>query len=266
MKKLRFVSTFGVVVVLLLVVATSAYGGQAKVDVCHITGTYDFEDGLGEVPIGHVITIADPAYDSHIAHGDPEVHIFRTLLDGSEVCTAEVETPDTKTVFATSGRWPGNLGGLAGADAKCQDAADASPLVPEGTYLAWLSTDGEGNSPATGRFTESTVPYVRVDGVVVADGWADLTDGSLQATINVDENGDVLPTSSENDYYAWTGTDADGTYAGLGAECDCVDWTSIIDVDPVAFGAVRKVDFNWTAQNYRIDDCGHTFHLYCFQQ
>jgi VCBS repeat-containing protein len=88
MKTSRFFWTFGLLTVLLVALTSPASGGQEKVDVCHITGTYDF--GQGEVPIGHVISIADPAYETHIAHGDPEVWELRTLPDGSEVCTATV--------------------------------------------------------------------------------------------------------------------------------------------------------------------------------
>ena len=57
-----------------------------KIDVCHITGTYDFGDGHGTLPYGHVINIADPAYPAHIEHGDPVDWTTDTLADGTEVC------------------------------------------------------------------------------------------------------------------------------------------------------------------------------------
>ncbi len=44
-----------------------------------------------------------------------------------------------KTVFVTSISFKGNLGGLAGADDKCQAQVDGpGSVVPSGTYLAWL--------------------------------------------------------------------------------------------------------------------------------
>ena len=44
-----------------------------------------------------------------------------------------------KTVFVTSVSFKGNLGGLTGADDKCQaQADDGASIVPSGTYLAWL--------------------------------------------------------------------------------------------------------------------------------
>jgi hypothetical protein len=45
-----------------------------------------------------------------------------------------------KTVFVTSAKFKSNLGGLTGADEKCQTEADGpASIVPSGTYLAWLS-------------------------------------------------------------------------------------------------------------------------------
>ncbi len=62
-----------------------------------------------------------------------------------------------KTVFVTSASFLSNMGGLAGADAKCQAEADGpASIVPTGTYLPWLS-DGT-DSPDT-RFSKSAHPY-----------------------------------------------------------------------------------------------------------
>lgn len=68
----------------LLPAPPAAIAGQAKVDVCHITGVYDF--GPGAVPIGHVITVAEPAYPAHRNHGDPEQWVLTNLPDGKTVC------------------------------------------------------------------------------------------------------------------------------------------------------------------------------------
>ncbi len=44
-----------------------------------------------------------------------------------------------KTVFLTIASFNGNLGGLTGADEKCQAEADGpASIVPSGAYLAWL--------------------------------------------------------------------------------------------------------------------------------
>jgi hypothetical protein len=68
--------------------------------------------------------------------------------------------PPVKRVFVTSTVYTGNLGGSAGADDKCQERADAAGLG--GTFKAWLSATGTGNS-AFDRLSHASVPYVRVD-------------------------------------------------------------------------------------------------------
>ena len=109
-----------------------------------------------------------------------------------------------KTIFVTSVSFKGNLGGLKGADAKCQaQADDPASIVPSGTYLAWLS-DGT-DSPNT-RFTKSSHPYLLPDGTKIAENYTDLTDGSIQHFINIDPTG---KTVGHNPF--WTGTNQDGT-------------------------------------------------------
>nr|MBA3500495.1 hypothetical protein [Deltaproteobacteria bacterium] len=97
------------------------------------------------------------------------------MCAGTNVCIAP------KRVFLTAGQFSGaQIGGLTGADAKCQAEAMAANLT--GTYKAWLS-DITG-SPST-RFTKSTiVPYVRTDGFLLAQSFDDLTDGTIAGPIN----------------------------------------------------------------------------------
>lgn len=82
MKKL--LTTLCLCTLLLWSASPVAIAGQAKIDVCHITGVYDF--GHGAVPIGHVITVAEPAYPAHRAHGDPEQWVLTNLPNGKTVC------------------------------------------------------------------------------------------------------------------------------------------------------------------------------------
>ena len=103
----------------------------------------------------------------------------------------------TRLVFASSQSYRGNLGGLAGADAKCPARADAAGLP--GTYRAWLSTATES---AGGRMTPSTLPYVLVNGVRVAANFADLVDGTLENPISVTEKG----VSVSSFLIVWTAT------------------------------------------------------------
>jgi hypothetical protein len=255
MKTTRILLTVSMVVILLLTVATSAFGGQPKVDVCHITGTYDF--GGGPVEVGHVINIADPAYDKHIAHGDPEVWNVVTLDDGSEVCTAGSAE---KTVFVTVG--PSGVGyqgykllGLTGADAKCQARATAASL--DGTYKAWLSSAAVN---ASDRLSHSTGPYVLTNGTKVADDWADLIDSDdLYAAINVDEFGGSRST------YVWTATNPDGTYAGNPSIKDCGGWSSTGSGQAAWVGDSGSPGSSWTNSGSSAP-CTAFNALYCFEQ
>ncbi|MEZ4868032.1 MAG: hypothetical protein R3C14_42280 [Caldilineaceae bacterium] len=80
----KLLTILSLCILFLLPTTPAAMAGQAKVDVCHITGAYDF--GHGAVPVGHVITVAEPAYPAHRAHGDPEQWVLTNLPDGKTVC------------------------------------------------------------------------------------------------------------------------------------------------------------------------------------
>ncbi len=164
-------------------------------------------------------------------------------------------TCPTKTVFATSTAQNGNLGGMTGADALCQSLANAASL--EGTYLAWLS-DSTG-SPIT-RFTQATVPYVRVDGTVIADDWADLTDGDIQAPINIDETGAIVSGN------AWSNTDPDGSKTAK--DISCADWTRTFFVPGAPetgfVGNTIQTNGTWTLDVIGL--CPGAARLYCFEQ
>jgi hypothetical protein len=157
----------------------------------------------------------------------------------------------TKTVFVTSATYDGNLGGLDGGHAKCQAAADAAGLP--GTFRAWLSDDTL--SPATDPGFTKILPYHRTDGVRIADDWTDLTDGSLAASISVDELGQNVST------VVWTGTFASGLVLGTPFQ-RCLDWTTT--ATPGFVGSTSSVDGNWT--NAASVICTTEARLYCFEQ
>ena len=90
-----------------------------------------------------------------------------------------------KVVFMTSAIYTGNLGGVSGADQKCQDAATSANLT--GTCKAWVA---DATSQPIDTFTKSSVPYVLLDGNYVVDNWDQMA-ASLTPhnAIDVDENG-----------------------------------------------------------------------------
>lgn len=125
------------------------------------------------------------------------------------------------TIFVTSKGYNGNLGGLDGADAKCQTLAMTAKLP--GTFLAWL---GAPLAPED-RMYHAPTPYVRTDGVMVAKNWADLTDGTLTAPIDRNELGGMvpmLPGNCANYPPVYTNAGPDGSINDPNTSCS--DWTT----------------------------------------
>jgi hypothetical protein len=162
-----------------------------------------------------------------------------------------------KTVFVTSMSFNANLGGLTGADDKCQAQADGpASIVPSGTYLAWLS-DGT-DSPDT-RFTKSSHPYLLPDGTKIAEDYSDLTDGLILHPINIDPTGKTLGGIQK----FWTGTSADGTTAPKSVTC-----TGWKDPLPYHYGMHGQTDLTTSSWStiHANDSCRTSSRLLCFQQ
>lgn len=202
------------------------------------------------LPGGRSCAPADINKDGSINQTDADC--LRSVYFQTCAATPSPTPQAAKRVFVTSTTYNGNLGGLAGADSKCQARADTANLG--GTWKAWLS-DGTG-SPSS-RFVQSNQAYKRMDGVTIANNWADLTDGSLKNPINVTELGTTL------NWMTWSNTTSFGLLLG-GNSCD--RWSQAIR----GFGAVgvsSAVDKNWTFDiSLEATSCDSTLPLYCFEQ
>jgi cysteine-rich repeat protein len=182
-------------------------------------------------------------------------------FDGcSPGCTWEV-----RVAFVTSTMYTGNVGGIVGADAICNMHAQQANLP--GTYMAWISTNLAGQNPAT-RFTQSAVPYYMPNFMKIADNWADLTDGTLDNAISVDQNGNASPVTTDNSCgstrIARTGTAANGTApVGLGR---CNNFTSSSNGGQGTPGVTVNVDATWTNCAQAGPVCSILMPIYCFQQ
>ena len=180
------------------------------------------------------------------------------VLDG-DGCSATC-TRETLFVFVTSQTFQGNLlpsqdnkTGLALADAHCQALAAKASLP--GSYRAWLSDGAIG--PATRFGVPSAYPgaFTRTDGVVIAEGWPDLLDGTLAAPIDRDESGAALTNA-----LVWTNTKVNGTPAVVQ---HCMDWTSNSVMHKGQSGYNAAMDASWT--NFEPNSCTNSSRLYCFQ-
>jgi hypothetical protein len=170
-----------------------------------------------------------------------------------------------RRVFLSSTSYAPNFGSATKADDSCQRAADAAKLG--GMWKAWMSD--ATSSPST-RFTKGMGEYRRIDGMKVADNYADLTDGTLQNPINVTETGHIPDSSILS--YVYTGTMADGTpvmlaptdpNAVLGATCQ--NWTTSLAAAWGAYGTYTTVAASWSYANARLP-CTSNFPIYCVEQ
>lgn len=190
---------------------------------------------------------------------------------GSPACVSGMCQEDPKLVFVTSQTFSGALGGLAGADAKCQAAASSAGLT--GTFKAWLS-DGTG-SPST-RFSKQGGPYKLLNGIPIAASWNELITNGPITNINVTERGGTPPVAKpptgladvcggEVNKLVWSSTTRSGTAQ---TEPPCANWTS---TSAGKTGLGRWDDTKYWSAYCRVttdstNRCASTAPLYCFQQ
>lgn len=157
------------------------------------------------------------------------------------VCSGVVACSDSKdsstTPSATAGprffvtsttSVTGNLGGLSGADARCQNLASGVGLGSK-TWRAYLSAERDATGARVdARSRIGQGPWSNVNGVVVATDLNDLHSRKGDAATFVDERGQRIngqwtgsPSPVQHDIL--TGSNADGT---LMVGFTCADWTS----------------------------------------
>jgi hypothetical protein len=151
--------------------------------------------------------------------------------------------------------WPGANGatGLAAGDAVCRSEAQANGLAFAERFRAWLS---DADTDARDRFTFDG-PWVRLDGVRVADNLADLTDGSLQTSISLQADGIYLVGLAP-----FTGTLASGQVG----ESHCLGWTSSAPDQVGIRGRQNAVQEHWTRHLFfgaAGAPCNFSGRLYC---
>jgi hypothetical protein len=172
-----------------------------------------------------------------------------------------------KTVFVTSTLYTGNLGGLAGADAKCQERARVGGL--SGEFKAWLSDSAISSAS---RLKHANAPYVLVDGTVLAKDWAELTSGELRVPIQFTElvQWPVRTPSPPGcaEYMVWTNTKEDGTIASKDRSCsNWTDGSSPPSPDKGAVWGQAEREDRWSSQcNTEYAGCNGSYPLFCIEQ
>ncbi|HVH45384.1 MAG TPA: DUF1554 domain-containing protein [Labilithrix sp.] len=190
----------------------------------------------------------------------PDTTIRPSKPDASDAATREAG-PGTKLVFVTTSRWNGSLGGLAGADALCKQAA-AEAGLGSSDWRAWLSTKSVN---ATSRITHDG-PYVLLDGRVVVSNKAQLASGAINVAIDITEQG--IPADKGTEYARiWTGTHRDGTAVPPDM---CDDWTSSGSLEFGIMGSLLSAKAAWTRASGVVQTdggwgCQTKGRLYCFE-
>jgi uncharacterized protein DUF1554 len=139
-------------------------------------------------------------------------------------------TGTTMSFFVSSTKSvTGNLGGLSGADQRCQGLAAAAGFASK-TWRAYLSAERD---PATGQPVDArsrigTGPWFNANGVMVARDVAELHARTGDATLFVDERNQMIPgqwagSPRPVEHDILTGSTADGR---LIPGMTCNDWTS----------------------------------------
>jgi hypothetical protein len=171
-------------------------------------------------------------------------------------------------VFVTSTTYDGNLGGIAGADAKCQARADAASLG--GTWKAMIS---DGSTNASSRILNRTKPVFTISGKLAwnpsqqvilggdtnpANGYGSLPFGGagiVGSAINITELG-TAPAA----YVVWAATNTNGLVQGTS---HCSNWTSNSSGISGYYGNASATNATWISQN--VSPCNNSYRLYCLE-
>lgn len=164
-----------------------------------------------------------------------------------------------KKAFVTSVQGRGDLNtdwgghssqnGIAAGDEICQSLAATAGLANASAFKAWLS---DATTNAADRLS-SDGPWVRIDGIKIAENKADLIDGQLLEPLNVTETGEYV-----GNFGGYTGTDDSGN--GTGDQCD--NWTDATGAFNGTVGGINGIDL-WS--NSFAPNCSGTFRIYCFE-
>ena len=237
--------------------------------------TYEFSSDLDGVLYSDVIPDNGNISLSESNLSENMHQISLSILDQENVVCEdsifiEIDPPYGKLVFVSSQRHLGDFGGAIGADSFCQNLASIAGL--SGTFKAWLSESTYISSPA-GRFIQSSIPYTLVNGTRIANDWSDLTDGSIQNPINIDEYGNASIAAMVFSFTQIDGSPGlfeSSTSSCYGDDCNCNNWTNPNEQgSPPPGSAVGQTSIttdDWTDYSFG-NFCGPSgYPVYCFEQ
>jgi len=171
---------------------------------------------------------------------------------------------EAKLVFLSSVAYMGGkLNGADGAHEKCQELAADAGIDNALNFKAWISDAVFTPANMDMGFTKTAgTPYVRPDGVRIADDWNDLILNGPDIGILVTEKGVAMPSEG-----VWTGTGPNGALAEDTLTCQGWKSPNAADKGHTGFSGVNmpwvKVE-HWTS--FSVFNCLTEFPIYCFEQ
>ncbi|MDQ2635430.1 MAG: hypothetical protein M3Y83_00965 [Actinomycetota bacterium] len=171
-----------------------------------------------------------------------------------------------RLVFLTSESFTGNLGGLAGADKRCNELAAASLLT--GAFRAWLLVDGQTLATRFPEFHGEPTPwnFMSMGNDLLAKNFQQLVSQGPAGPLAYTEKGEALVERP-----VWTNI----TAAGLAAGGDCGQWTKEAGTalignsgfvpDEGAEAETWHQQRQWTDLSGIKAFCNWSYHLYCIQ-
>jgi hypothetical protein len=184
---------------------------------------------------------------------------FQSSQDIRSHAAAPIPPTGVSRVFVTRDTYSGALGGLSGADAICQKIANDTGLG--GSWKAWLSNR---TTSVASRFKHSQYPYILLNGLVIANNWTDLTDGSIQYPINMTQY--QLDLTDSPYPLVWTNTLSNGELNSSYSDRTCQNWTSgwSGNVYKAYVGLRLQTNNQWSGAH--LENCSIDARLYCFDQ
>jgi hypothetical protein len=170
-------------------------------------------------------------------------------------CARDCGTEAPGNIFVTSAKFTGDLGGILGADAKCQEAASNAGYT--GTWVALVSNTIERGGIFGGERLPKAVEFVNMNGEMVARNHIDISDGAIENRI-VNEFGEACTSNC----LVWTGSY--GYPYIFDTDFNCNQWTKSTEEYRGTTGNSFYTNFNWMEWNL-IQSCEVESSLYCIQ-
>jgi len=151
------------------------------------------------------------------------------------------------------GQHTGNLGGRAGADALCVGAKPASiGNTNVRAFISLSSTDTIANMPSLSPPVNNNIPIVFQGGQLIAKDWADMLDGTINATLTLSG----VPVGNW-----WSGSENDAGNA-LATTANCNGFTDASASAYGNFGNTSSSGSGWLA-SANSQACSNIYTLVC---